>query len=236
VRRHTVVALALIMIFGLAGCAQRQSGSGSYLNEALSADKLEQAMEDAWTAATAYRLQGDVAFGGASSHLDLHFGQSSTDGYLSTAGFVLRIRYIHPDLYVRAGFNFWYAAAAHNPTLHLDPTRLSNKWVLSPPGSLLGDLARYADRTQAAEQLRRSTLNGTFSSGPTQTIKGVLAASITDQYGSVIYVRDRGTPYPLHLEGPESTTETTGTIDFSGWNVPFDAPRPPAEQIVTLVP
>ena len=155
-RIATVVALAVVMIFGLAGCAERTSGTGSYANTALSPDKLEEATERAFASATAFHMVGDVAIAGGEYRYDMHYGLNTSDGSMTISGLEVRIRFVAFEVYMRAGRAFWTYIAAQQGASPQQLQRLDSlvdKWVHLPPGDNLLTIQRFADRAALVQQL-----------------------------------------------------------------------------------
>jgi len=162
----------------------------------------------------------------------MHYGKSSSDGSLISDGYLVRLRYIAPNVYVRAGWNYWYRVLRAAGS-DVDVDRLDNRWVKLSPRAASGDLGVFAIRTRFLDSLGSISAASTYSRGASKTVHGIAAVGvIEDSDGSTIYVPATGTPYPLRIEGHDGSD--SADFDLTGWNVPFTAPRPPADEVVNL--
>jgi hypothetical protein len=205
-------------------------------NAALSGAELAQAAKQAMQSATAFRMTGAAKDAGLPLSFDIHYGETSSDGSMTFNGLTVQLRYVQPDMYMKAGEQFWREvggigttpSARDRATLNL----LRDKWVhLRKDTKGVGELAKLAIRSEFVQQIKLS--GGSYSKGPSKTINGVAAVSFVDATdGSTVYVPAQGTPYPIRIENP--STSDGGSFELSDWNVPFSAPAPPAGQVVEL--
>jgi hypothetical protein len=205
-------------------------------NGDLSADALARAAKHAMQSATAFRMTGSGSDNGALLRMDIHYGATSSDGSITFAGNTVQLRYVRPDMYMKAGAKFWRQVGSIGSTPSARDRAalklLKDKWVHLPENtSGLGQLAQLAVRTEVVKQAGLG--GGTYSKGPDKTIDGVPAVSFVDAAdGSTVYVPATGTPYPIRIENPKPAGG--GSLDLTDWNVPFSAPRPPASEVVEL--
>jgi hypothetical protein len=200
-------------------------------NAALSATELEQAAKAALTSATSFRMTGTGSDGSIAITFDIHYGESSSRGTLTLNGQRVQLLNSGPDIYMKAGRKFWeqFAGAAGGSVIQL----LQGKWVHIPPGNPgLSDLADIAVRQKFLANAAASPDSSTYTNGPARTIDGVPAVSfVSSDDGSIIYVPAQGTPFPIRIQ---DNSDSGGSFDLGGWNVPFTAAPLPSDQIIEL--
>jgi hypothetical protein len=250
---------AVVSALALAACSQTVSGAGTQSggasvsgssgpsgfpastgstgsNAALSADELATAAKHAVESATAFLMRGTGSDNGSPVRFDIHYGETSSDGSVTFNGLTVQLRYVEPDIYMKAGEQFWREvggigaspSARDRAALNL----LKDKWVHLRKGSQgVGQLAQVAIRSEFVKQVGLN--GGTFSKGPSKTINGVPAVSFVDEAdGTTVYVPANGTPYPIRIENKSASDG--GSFDLTEWNVPFSASTPPAGETVEL--
>jgi hypothetical protein len=207
-------------------------------NAALSPAELVRATKAAFTSATAFHMKGEGSDGTQSIAFDIHYGENSSDGSMSIGGLTVQLRYVRPELFMKAGEEFWKSVGG----LGTSPSQkdqaalalLTDKWVRLPKGTAgLRQLGEFAIREKFLAQAAKDDETTTYSKGPSKTIHGSPAVSFVSDDGTVVYVPASGTPYPIRIEDTDST-DGGGTFDLTDWNAPFSAPSPPADQIVDL--
>jgi hypothetical protein len=255
--RAAIVGVALAGALALAGCASTVAGTGTRgsgapaatspgfptssaavagSNAALTPSQLERAAKDAFTSARAFRMKGAGNDGSEQIAFDIHFGESSSDGSMTVAGLRVQLRYVRPDIYMKAGADFWKSVGGVGVTPSAKDQAalalLRDKWVHLRAGSAgLAQLGQFAIREKFLAQAGSEDPSTTYSKGPSTTINGVLAVSFkASDDGTVVYVPASGTPYPIRIVAGGGA----GTFDLTDWNVPFSAPTPPADQVVEL--
>ncbi len=182
-------------------------------------------------------MKGAGTDSGSPIRFDIHYGEKSSDGSMTFGGFTIQLRYLAPDIYMKAGEAFWRAAGGIDSSSARGRAALAllrDKWVHLPPHTPgLSQIGSIAIRTKFLAEAASSPDNSTFSRGPSKNINGVAAISVVaSDDGSVLYVPATGTPYPIRIEN--NSSNNGGSFDLTDWNVPFTAPAPPADQIVDL--
>lgn len=206
-------------------------------NAAVPASALATSARKAIIAATAFHLRGSGVSDGKPMIIDMHYGRTSSDGYVTVSGARVDLRYVQPAVYLRGGTAFWTLSSASDKTLTAAQkkvlvARLANKWVRVPSTSSgLAALSSVAVRTEFQKQAASSSTGGPYTKGPAKDFGTTRTVSFVDSSdGSTVYVAATGTPYPRRIASPKEHT----TFDLTDWNVPFTAVLPPASQTITL--
>lgn len=258
--KAALIAASIVGVVALGGCGSTVPGAGTQGsgspsssspgfpsssaatgigNAALSPEQLERATKAALTSATAFHMKGAGSDGAESIQFDIHYGRSSSDGSMSIGGLTVQLRYVRPDLYMKAGADFWKkvggVGTSPSPSEQAKLDLLRDKWVHLPKGSAgLRQIGDFAIREKFLAQAAHDNETTTYSKGPSKTIHGIAAVSFVAQDdGTIVYVPATGTPYPIRIDDND-TSDGGGTFDLTDWNVPFTAPAPPRDEIVEL--
>jgi hypothetical protein len=193
---------------------------------ALSADEILSKAKTALSAASSFRIKGDMTESdGTKTTVDLTVAKNGDGkGTFATSGLSFEIIKVGTDVYVKASEDFW-------------KTFIPEK---QQAAALLLLKGRYvkADATQAQfssfgtvfdvnEMLKPE---GTFTKGDVSTVNGTeVIALIDSKNNDKLYIATHGDPYPVRMEsGPSSGA------DFSDINGTADIKAPSADQILDL--
>lgn len=206
-------------------------------NAALAPQALATAARKAILSATAFHMRGKGLSDGKPMIFDIHYGKTSSDGYLTLGGARVGLRYVAPTVYLRGSAAFWTLISASDKTITAAQkkvlvARLTNKWVRVPSTSSgLAELSSVAIRTEFQKQAASDDGGGPYTKGPARIFGTLHTVSFIDPTdGSTIYVAATGVPFPREIASPKDHS----SFDLTDWNVPFSAPRPPASQTISL--
>lgn len=222
-----------------AGCGSDSSAGGTSTEntstlaaangvETLSAQEILDASGAAATKATSVRVKGTITMSAQTVTLDLQVGKNSADGTVSAAGVDVEIRVVGGKSYFKISPESFAAMAGQEGSAELIEamkTLIGDKWLLVPVDSASGDFDDFNKLAQK-DLLITALLapEGTITVKGTDTINGVPVVLLSSSKGGTLAISTVGEPYPIQMSA--SDDEGTGTLDFTGWNEPFDVTAP----------
>lgn len=236
-----VIAVGAAVVLG--GCASTVNGQPSAAakatfpsTNAAPGPALAARMYDAMTQATSlHAVAHAVNPDGSKVSFDIHYGQYTTQGTVIEQGVTLAVLSVPGAVYFKADDTFWKNLLPANKLATLLP-KLRGKWVAGPPGD--------PNYTALADSVSRESLLGSLTKDPhdssftiigSGTRLGIAVTRLHDSTdGSEVDVPAHGDPLPIYVATPQTPGNPSGTVVFSDWNVPFDAPNPPPSEVVDL--
>jgi hypothetical protein len=183
--------------------------------------------------AAGFRVTASAVASGQSEKLDLHFGDNTASGTITTSGQTIQIISIAPYVFMKASQDFWKSQIPASQQAKVIPL-LAGKWVKAYASNAnFKDLAGILDRTSFVDQLTSGHPNSKFVNlgkskmGSTATVE---LRDTTD--GSLVYVAATGAPYPL--QATPGKGNGPGLATFSEWNQPYSATEPPQSEVYDL--
>jgi hypothetical protein len=232
-----VLVAAALGLIGSAGCGGSDSGSGGSTKAAesalkgLSAEEVLTKVQTAAKAAKSAKVVGEIVQGTDTTKLDLLLtAGGGGSGTVEQNGSTFELVVIGKDVYVKPDAKTLKALSGGNAAVEKligdkyiktttdNPSFSSLSGTLSLPGFIESVL----------------TPDGKLSLGPGKDINGTPTIALTDgdaKGGGNLYVADSGTPYPLLLE-PPATSSDKGQVTFSDWDKEVTLTPPPADQVI----
>lgn len=230
--RWILVGVAALGLLGVAGCGGDDSGSGGdgekSALEGLSATDVLTKSRDAAKAAKSVKVTGEIIDGQNTTKLDVTLtAANGGSGTVSQNDATFELILIGKDIYLKADEKTWSTiGASPNPGV---AKLIGDKYVKASAdnpsfASLAGvlSLPDFVDGVLTPEDTPTRAEGKDVDGVPTVALKSGEAD------GGVLYIADRGAPYPLLLEGPKGE----GQVAFTDWDKAVTFDPPPADQVL----
>ncbi len=238
-----IVVCALTLGAGvLAGCGGGSSPPASPTGTAastttapsklagLTADQVLAKAKVAAESAKSVKVKGEIVQGTQSITIDLKLtGVARGTGVLSLGGGRIDITRIGNDLYFKADEKTLGSTVAQGDPALI--TKIAGRYIkatATTPG--FDNFAGLLDLVEFEKGVLSPT--GKISRVDGKAVGGVPTVGLKDaeakEGGGILYIADRGEPYPLQI----IPTSGPGVVTMSEWDVPVTVTAPPADQVV----
>lgn len=191
--------------------------------EAMAADEILDAAEEALTDAESVHVSGTIGAGNETFTLDLTYAGTNISGTVEVFGVSTEIRKLGNDVYVRAADTSLFAQFLTPEQQVLLPL-IAGKWVKVNAGLAAGFLPG------APLSVDQFTVHAPpLEKGEVTEIDGTSAITVTDADGQTFAVAIVGEPYLL-----ESSHEGN-TLTFSDYNEPVTVEAPAETDVVDVM-
>ncbi len=194
------ISAAIALTAGCGSSSPKASAEGKKSAQDVLADS-----KSALFNAKAVHVKGSDTQAGETEQLDIQFQGQDSDGSITIAGSTVKIIKTGGNVYLNAPAAFWTKAAGTKASV------LANKWIKatdSETGSL-GDLSLQG--IAAGINAEDSPLKPEVTKGDSDGTKALI---LSQQDGSMLYVKDDSSPLPLKIT---QAGKSTGTITFSDY-------------------
>ena len=237
----TLAALALTAGgLGVAGCGGDSTASSSATTSAtattgttaaadngvasLGAQEILSKATDAANAASSVRIAGNIDQSGQQVSLNLTLGKDVADGTLGIKGQQVDVRLVDGKFYLRAPAAFYDAIGGGGAAIG---QLVGDKWFSVPlnNSAAAAKFAAFQGFTNKDE-----LFSSILKNASTATVKGTGDVSgqpvvlLDDSKGGILAVATTGEPYPLQIRG--SSSDNSGTLNFTNWNAPVNVKAP----------
>ncbi|HEY3864464.1 MAG TPA: hypothetical protein VGL54_00070 [Solirubrobacteraceae bacterium] len=211
------MAVALVAL-ALAGCGSSGSSSSNGISSKTPAEVLA-AAKAAANSASSVHVSGSIVSGGSPITLNLELAAGKGGrGQISEDGLSFNLIQVGGTAYI-SGSPAFYSHFGGPAAEKL----LAGKWLKAPASS--GSFSSLGSLTDLAQLLDTALSDhGALKKGPTTTINGQQALSVTDAgHGGTLYVATTGKPYPIEIA---KIGKSGGKITFDRWNAPVTLTAP----------
>lgn len=225
-RRGTALLTCLMAAgIGLLGCG-KDSPATSGIVESPAKEILDRSRAAA-TAASSFRIAGEVREQGTDTAVDLQFQKDKgAAGTVTVREMTFEVLVVDRTAYLKADQATWEKAGTGKGA-----QLLVGKYIeISSSTSGFGDIMKIADPAKLLDQAL--TAEGTVVKTGVKEINGVPVVGLAEEDPSdgILYVATEGEPYPVRVE----SSRGEGTVDFTAWNEPVELTAPPADQVISL--
>jgi hypothetical protein len=217
-RLAVAVALATVAMAAVTACSASHSNSASKIHSPSSDGWTQLVQASAQAVRNARSVEVDTLTSSAGGPVVGRFalfsdGSAEGTATISAPGFSAQLQLIQiaGTSYIRAPATFWtYAARSETPA---QDAALASHWVTGS-GRLFDSIATTSI-SSFADLIGSLTNDHNLQGAGSSIVHGEPATGIRASQGVVLWVANRGTPYPLELTGPGPPSLTA---NFSAWN------------------
>lgn len=225
-RAPKALPATLLLAVGVAACGGSNGHGGNGL-QSKSAAAIIRATTSASESAKSVHVAGSLDQSGTTIALNLRMVAGvGASGWMSDGGKRFSLVLDHSTLYISGGASFWRAFGNASVA-----KLLRGKWLKTPATGDYASIAKFASLHEFFRQIFSET-SGPVAKASTKAINGRPTIGVRDtRKTGVLYVATSGKPYPVEIDGANSSSSgTTGRLDFTGFNVPVTI-RPPKNSI-----
>jgi hypothetical protein len=211
-------ALLVLVAVPLGGCGSSGSSSSNGIASKAPTEILSAATAAADSASSVH-VSGSIVSAGSPFTLDLELVKGKGGrGQISEGGLSFNLILLDGTAYI-SGSPAFYSHFGGPAAAQL----LEGKWLKAPASS--GTFSSLGSLTDLNQLLSTALSDhGALAKGPTTTIDGQQALSVTDtSHGGTLYVATTGKPYPIEIS---KSGATGGKISFGSWNAPVTLAAP----------
>jgi hypothetical protein len=233
----TLAAIALTTGgLGVAGCGGDSASTSSATAAAttgtaadngvasLSAKEILTKAAAAANAASSVRIVGNVDQDGQQLSLDLTLGKDVAGGTFGFKGYQVQVRLVDNTFYLKAPAGFYDSVGNSGAAIG---QLVGDKWFGIPLDNAsasdeFGALQSFTDKGKLFDSLLKDAADATVKGS--SDVNGQPVVLLDDGKGGTLAVATTGEPYPLQAQ--ESSSDNSGTLNFTDWNAPVNVTAP----------